>query len=844
MVVFGVLLMIVFTVGGVMDSFFSSQNQNGVDVRKVASTSFGDFTNQDMEDFAEGNRRVADFTFELYRLSKDPAKAKAYPIASLSSSSTEARDRDILSRLVFAEFARDNGIYVGEETINDYFNRLCNNELANQNKTVDQFSRELQRGSLSSVKAHLKTELLARCGQQMISAGVNPQFSQQGFLVGVSPTPVEIWEGHRRLREKFKVQYMTIDIEPTDSISDEPSMEEMKKLYEEGLDRIPNIVMGPGFKEPRKATVAYFAFNNKNFLDAEKEKITEEQIQALYSEWVENEHPNVTEFPKTGTIDGGSFQPGGKKDDDADSANKEDDAAPKLNSPNNTPANENDKKGTPAPETKSSEGKESTPPKAKNEDESKTDKTEPGKKVDESKKKDDAEKKTGSLSTGPQQGQFVSLVQENGTQELADAKKQDGAPKTDSAKQGNQDGTPEKAPANNEKAPGNDKSSPAKQDDGKQESPEKKVDDNSAPAKGDAPSSIPPKAVQDDKEKLKPKIKPLDDKIRELIKEELAQPNASAAIDAAKKKVQAIVSEYLNDYDYYRENPEEADFLDEPDFEAIAGKYGLMFKQFKLVDYQTLSKTDFGKASVLPEDRRQQMRAAAADIFFAKFLNGSSFEVTTTLPSDGIEYMYWVTDKKYREKVSFEDAKPRIIEYYKSVKAIEAAEAKAEKMANEVEADKKTLAAVYGDKVQTSREFGWMEVNQQAEEIARMMPQLLQQNPQMFMPRMGQIFPETPDDAEPVEGVDHGVMSKIFALEENEVGYSTDARKEKVFVFQVIERKSAEAGAKDKFFSEFTFDTSRQNSQLDQGPDLNEILSGMDLLEKYSVKWFGERENE
>ena len=814
LVVFGVLLMIVFTVGGVLDSFFSGQSQGGSPVRKVASSSFGDFTNKDMDEFAEGNRRAAEFTFELYRLSKDPLKAKAVPISPLNDSTTESRDRDILSRLAFAEFAKENGMYVGEEILNDYFNMLCNNELANVNKTVEQFSRELQKGSLSTVKAHLKTELLARCGQQMISAGVNPQYSQQGFLVGVSPTPVEIWEGHRRLRERFKIEYMTLDIASPDSIDDEPSNEEMKKLYEEGMDRAPNIAIGPGFKKPRLATVAYFAVNRESFDEKEKAKITEEEIQAKYQEWVSNEDFRVIDTTDLGPIDGGNFVPN-KSDsndpskDDSKDGKKDDgksDQEPKLNSPSND-------------STKKEGGKED------------------GAKQDGAPKSDPDQSKGGKTGEGdkkneqsnfdlPQDSQLVSLIQEK-----------DAAPQKNEAPKGT--GT-EKAKGENVPA-NNNQTAPNKQDDGKSAP---KQDGKQDDAKKDAPDSVPPNAVQQDKEKDKPKIKPLDDKIRDLIRTDLARPKSLKAVEEAQESVRQVVADYLNDYDYYSENPDEKDYLEVPDFEALAKEHGLEYKEFEQVDYLTLSKTDFGRASVVPTDNRQQAGPVAQEIFFTKFQSRSNFEINDTRPVDGLEYMFWVVDRKFREKVSFEDAKPKIIEYYKKVKAIEAAEAEAKKIIDEVSSSNRTLLAVYGDKVKTSREFGWMELDENMERMAESNPRIVQQMPQFFMPKMGQIIPEKPDDAEAEEGVNHLVMAKIFALEENEFGFAADSRRDRVFIFRVTERTKANPIQKDSFFVRSKFGTAQSQSQLDQGPELTDILSAMDLLEKYSVKWFGERENE
>lgn len=827
--------MFVFTIGGVLDSFFAGSQQNAGPIRQVATTSFGNFTNRDMENFAEGNRRVAEFTFELYRLSGDITKAKAVPISPLNSSTNEARDRDILSRLAFAEFAKEKGMYVGEEILNDYFNMLCNNELGNQGKTVEEFSRELQRGALSEVKSHLKTELLARCGQQMANAGINAQYGQQGFILDISKTPLEIWEGNRRLRERFKIEYMAMDVEPVSSISEEPSADEMQALYEEGMDRAPNIAIGPGFKKPRLATVSYFALNRKNFMEAEKKKITEEQVLTKYNEWVENEDFRVVDSDSS-VAGGGAFQP--KKDGDDAGAKKDDskadDVAPGLNSPEN---NKDDKSGEPAKSNDEGEKTDDKAPKQNATGEKAVDKPEAAK--GES-KEDDGQKKSQSSLERIDGAQFVSLIQEETKQEAP--KKEEAAQPKQKKKSEEKTETPKKS----------EQSDVPKKDDAKQandaektETPQKGSVDTEDPKKSTTPDSVPPKAVQDDKEKDKPKIRPLDDELRDTIKEELARPIATEAMAKALEDAKAVVSEYLNDYDYYADNPEEADYFETPDFATIAGDNGLQFKTFEQVDFQSLIKTDFGKATVAPSSTRQRPGSVAFEIFAATFYSGSSFEIYTTQAADDVEYMFWVTDKKFREKVSFAEAKPKIIEYYKMTKAIEAAEAKAKSIAEEVAGENKTLSASkYADQVQTSREFGWMEIAPGMEDMAARNPQFIQQFPQLFAPKLGSIFPDNDDEeAKSLESIDHTFMSKVFNLEKNEIGYSTDATKEKVYVFQVIERTKANPIEKDQFFTQNKFGTAQQVSQLDQGMELNKILSAEALLEKYSVKWFGEQEN-
>ncbi|MEE2642301.1 MAG: hypothetical protein VX768_16845 [Planctomycetota bacterium] len=834
LVIFGVLLMIVFTVGGILDSWFQNSNPNRAAKRQVATTSFGNFTNYDMEDWSDANRRVAEFTFELFQLAGGQDKAKAVPISLLNTSTVEARDRDILSRMAHARFAEEKGMYVGEETMEDYFNMLCNNELGNQGKTVEQFSRELQRGSLADVKAHLRTELLAIYGRRLMVAGI-----AQG-----SATPTEIWEAHRRIREKFQIEYYVIDVAPASSIEDTPTMEQMKELFAEGEDQSPEFAIGPGFKTPRMATVGYFAINRKTFLEEEKKKITEAQIQAKYNEWVENEDFRVIDNSSPALPSGGDFElPGTKKDE----SEKQDPEAAGLNSPENSQP----EKGQPENGSKNEATKDpvadaaDAPAKAAE----KSDK--PAAKTDAPKETPPKKEQSGQQLKAQQEFQFVSLPspqQEPKKEPVTNAKETNSAlEKQDSAKQD----SPKQAPAKDGATPPQENPKPAKQNSApptEGSEPEKpSTGEGQTPAeKNGSPDSLPPVSIPPlNQEKDKPKIKPLDDEMRDTIREELARPASDAAIKTTIEAAREMLEIYLSEYDEYLQYPEEFADFEAPDFEAFAKENGLSFAMFEQIDFRTLEKSDFGKAGLPPTPNRQNPGTVATDVFFVSFERGSTFEIKQTSPVDDVEYLYWVTDRENSERVTFKDAQPRIIEYFRQQKAVAAAEARAEDIITNLDKENMRLSAKFpgAEQVTLSREFGWLEISEAIEDMAANNPQMAAQFQQFLAPKPGSIVKEGAEDAKPLEGVDVDFMSRIFALEENEAGFSVNATKDKVYVFQVVKRKKLDPNQKDKFFTQIRFGTAGQTAQLDQREELREVVNGKSVLDRYSVKWFGEPEN-
>ncbi|MDB4755826.1 hypothetical protein OAG56_00530 [Mariniblastus sp.] len=819
LVVFGVLLIFVFTVGGILDGLFNNQGQQVESVREVATTSFASFTNRDMDTFAEANRYAADFTFALYQqagFSADgqTSKAKAVYIQPINTNAnTEIRDREILYRLSLAEYAKEKGMYVGEDILNEYFSKLCNNELGNQSKTVESFSRELeQRYSLDSIKNHLKTELLALYGSRLINAG----------FASDRATPTEIFEGLKRLQEKVQVEYLEIPVSDfkSEASDDQLSDDERKKLYQEGFDREPNFAVGPGFKTPRRATIGYFAAKRQDFLDREKKKITDEAIQAKYEEWVNDEKSEVIESPEPSQpADGGSFQP--KPEDSEDNGLEEDGQLetqqPGLNSPENaseptlpldpaTPEKATPEKATPEKEN-------ANPPAAKTESNSGSDPCSVDSLQDQPKAADDQAVKKKPVEPKPAEKAAVvpqkETPQENGTTKKGD----------DTLPQLGTDALPSLKPQD----PAND------------------------PAPSDAPNPQPPITLQDEASKPqdKPKIKPLDDELRDVIRTELAQEMTDEALKNAIDDVEAKLADYLNDYDYYKSNPEDSDEPKKPNFEKIALSYGLGFKEFVEVDFKTLEDSDFGRTPMQPQQpgNPETPPITALAVFFRDFDSGSNQALhRTSVSSDGIQYIYWVIDRKQATKVDLEKAGPAIDEYYAQVQALKLAEDYAGSVAAEVVEGKQLLSAAYPEKTMKSAEFGWMETESFLEDLVRQNPQFEQQFASQLAPRMGSIKPEG-EDTTALEGVTHQFMDTIFKLNENEAGVAVNFDKDKVYVVQVVKKTIQGESQKSKIFDNFKFKQANQVSQLNARKALVDARQGSFLTDKYSVRWFGEPEN-
>lgn len=888
LVVFGVLLMFVFTVGGVIDQWFSGRTGQNVTVRQVASTSFGTFTNKQLRDWYEAHQDTVDFTRRLADLAGSTqgangeflSKAKANPISAIQNSPLESRDRAILRRMALTKFAEDQGVFIGEETIDEYFNKLCNNELGNQGQTVEQFNKELQRYSLSMIKSHLKKELLANYAGRQLTSGFG----------GDQPTPIEVWEGHKRLKEKAEIEFMTLSVDDfLEKVSGEPDSEEMKKLYDEGVDRVPNFSSGPGFKTPRTVTVGYYAIDRNKYIADEEAKITEAQILTQYEEWVENEDSRVLESrPGAGLLPGndGSFPP---NDPEIGSDNKATEKAPDANTetspPLEAPKNNADaakNETAPAGEKTKSSGEikpsepKADPAKAKSTtdepakaapattDDAKTDnaKQEPKKSdqgsvnagtdsfyyvsiQDEAKQKEPAKKDAAKQDAAKQDAVKQDAAKQDAVKQDAESKKQDEPPVTNDTKKADPPITDD-LPTIEETA-----TKPAIQDPAS--SGEKTPASNQAKPAPVSPLDV-QKAIDEAKKRVddKPIIKPLDDELRETIRKFLARDSIDAInkkIDTDLESVRRQVGDYLYDYEAHAENPDQYPAPKRPAFEKMAESLDLTFVEYESIGLDELGKTEFGKA---PADSPELPRGfTTAQKIYVDFENGGSASVEDTIPnSKNVQFVYWVTDRKFAKKVSFAEAKPAIIKYYQRTEALKLAEAEAKKIANGVSAQNKLLSAEFGDKVKASEPFGWL-----AEDFRW---RLMQSNPQMAQMviqqlgrpsspiELGKIQPKKVDAnaeeaPEPLEGIGNNFMEKVFALGENEIGYAPNFEKDTVYIFQVIKKMEPTEVEKESIFTTDAFPVASTGGQVNQQIPKNDFSS--ELAEMYDIKWFGERES-
>lgn len=115
---------------------------------------------------------------------------------------------------------------------------------------------------------------------------------QRGSLVGLTNgqipvvTPLGQWQNFLKTNQKATVDaYGVLVSEYYDQTNEKPSESEIKEVYEEGKNRInyPNdLSPAPKFRRPDSAGLEYVAADLNQFVEAEKAKLSEEQLKAEY----------------------------------------------------------------------------------------------------------------------------------------------------------------------------------------------------------------------------------------------------------------------------------------------------------------------------------------------------------------------------------------------------------------------------------------------------------------------------------------------------------------------------------------------------------------------------------
>ena len=695
LIIFGVVLMAIFGLGPVFDQMARGfQNSGPVDDPVIMEYRGGEITRSSLDELQRNHHSTRRFLIELIEQSAKQCEKKEVqyaPLADMVQPLARTDDQDVvdeqmLVRKLLAERAEDEGVVISEGMIDDYLALMAGQaefsprDWKQINKLVN------QRTPMTKIRQHLALELKSLQMQRYASIGVP-----------LNPVPTEAIELYARSNDRIECEFIPVKVEDyVSKVSGEPSREEMQALFKEGKYEYVDIGMQtPGFKIPRKANVQYFTAEKAVFLQNEKSKLTDAQVEAEYEKLIAAEDPIVVEIisqpePAGFELDFGNDA---KKMDDPEAKKMAEPEMKKMDEPEMKKMAEPEMKKTDEPEMK----KMADPKMEKTEgSDLKIDPDVPVLKMPKAKTVEPLPNADGLLKELPVEvtpdAPKVTPVKGTGDQSLnvRKTKSQFASFTQDEAQETGSETTETETPAT-----------------------EGATDQEDVGGIGDlqlSDESAGPSTGQSNK---KTRIKPLSE-VADEIRTRLATAAAFKKKDDAAKRAKIALDSYRSQVIRW-ENSQEKETTPKPtppDFAAIAKEYGLLFQETGLVNRFELEKTDIGKVNYFVQVQTPQggLRPDFQSVSNKIFLEYD--RVDLLVPQNisdivsGNAYVIWTSEKEEVRIPEFEESKDQIVKYWKHQKAVELARKAAEAMAAKASPSQK-LTSIFPTTASPTGEFTW-----------------------------------------------------------------------------------------------------------------------------------------
>ncbi len=867
LVVFGVMLMVAFIVLPPLDDYLRTQRGPGAGGDSlVVSWNGGRLKESELERLRLMHRMAVSYLFavvqETQRREGTPRGVRQGQFGQVMDPGIPATmsDENLVHTHLLAAKGEAMGMVVSDEAIAEFLEQLSDETIQAQEMSVI-FKEHLGgQFSLQQLLNQLRVELMAQRVRSMAEAGlyVAPY--------GTVP-PVQAWDYFQRLNRRVKIEAVALDVDDYVSKVGEPTEPQLKTLYEEGKNRFPFPESPePGFQQRRKAAFQFVRVDFNKFLEEEKAKvtITDEQIEKHYEENKDTRYRalDLPTAPGAGDASDGGEPPADAGDDTKPSTTQpptEDDPAPTPPTDGAQP-----KQGTPADNGDSSDDQPATPqddpaPTPPGDEPAKQDAPAAPKPTEEkpTEEKPTEEKPTEEKPTEEKPTEEKPTADEPAADKpaadepTADEPAAD-EPAADPAEQGERQAGELReffvTTQGDEVQPPEDASEPAKDPagkDGTEDNPagtaesktepaaapgaEKPADapsqpDGTAPGQAaspptatategdDSPDSEPAEETASEKpanevaspaEDEPPRVRPLDDELRQEIRDELteiearqpAQERVDQALAALRSRVTKLGREKRaelraagNDEDERGEEVEPAGPVDVTD---LAAEHGLTVGQIPLVDAIEIKGAADGSTpgyelgdafNMQFSPSFQMMRENFTDIAFAEDVRRYSPN-TISGSESGIQFLYWKTDDEPPYVPDFAEARPAVEVAWKRIEARKVAVAEAKKLADELNQGEQTLQEKFADddahEVLEPAEFSWMTTG--------------------FNPS-GAGTPMLSD----IDGIENGgadLMKEIFSLEIGEVGSALNMPQSKVYLVRVVSDSPPEELLKQLFLT-------------------------------------------
>lgn len=769
MVVLGSFAMAIFGLGNVFNQLADpGVGPNESAKQTLASWNGGDISRQDVANFQQQHSMTLRFLRELeakaIEIKKDEFRSLAQPIMPLSEQANQVDlDEQIINRIMLAHKAEKEGIVVSDGVIDDYLG-MASGYVGFSRNDLNQINQAANHGncSLENIRRHLKIELLA---QQM------DIYTNIGMTV--IPNPLEAASLYKQSTELVECEVLPISVEEFFSkLSETPPALELKKLFDEGkLDYADPTGKKPGFKQPNKVAVAYLSAEADTFIQNEINKLTDEQVQKEYDrlvaakddmvmEVIPDESNNMKVDNEPPTLPGEKSE---APENEAPENKTPENEAPATEAPKKQPAPA-DSNPVDASDKKSDELKldDSKPEKPKTEEpklnsEIKSKANKPASELELNLDVPDKEREQSSnraLKTidkfaGPQ---FVSVgSRQEETDDQKPVAKESEKDKATASETEKKTEPVEKVQTEDQTPVANNKEDDKKSD--VKPAAEKKSDDEIG------------SLFAEDK-KIEKRVLPLSE-VAEKIKRALVIDDALKQMELKLDQAESMLMTYhtLRMQWDMADNKKNLTEPEKPNIQKLADDFNLVANEIELSTSNEMAETPFGRSFMLIQaPNGQTFPYQLSTIIFDRFDDWTLYDPQrASVPMNGANYLYWVTEKVDARVVEFDEAKSDVEKFWKSRRAIELATEEAEKIAKRVNSEKKTLTELYRDRVSPTGEFSWFSTFGQAS--------------------FGQ-----------PAGVDQAgeqFMKSVFSLEKLQAGVAVNEPKTTVYVVQMLSDRAS-----------------------------------------------------
>ena len=681
-VVFGVLLMAIFGLGSVVTGLNPSDlaRRTTRENKVVAEWAGGELKESDLFDLRQRHFAGQRLIEEVYKYALEqnggnpfrPGVERILPIIRQGSNpSVQQMNDEIMNRYWMAKRASDEGFMVDENMVIDYLAQFSGDAGLSKN-ILKQLNKRANPGvPLTPVVRQLQSELLWQQMESLAGAGLAFNTNSQEGVSAINPT--EAVELFARTNRQIECKVLPIPVEDyVSKVTEEPSDSELRELFDEGKYDYPSYdLRDPGFKQLKKGKLQYFVAELETFVQNEMAKISDEEVQAEYDRLVEAEDNMVMQVVPKET-------PAGEAPDAA-------------GTPGDGSATETD--DVPAEQSMEPGGSVDAIEEAEEETELVEEVIE---QVTEELEENLEE------SGGGNSGGYTSLLiqdeepAETEIVEVLEIESSETPVQEPDAQSPAEQETVPAAQASNEEAPAADAGS-----DSEMQEPAE-----TAPGAVDEGSDDP---VIDDGPTVEREPKSLND-VAEDIKRRMVMQDARAARDKAVDSAEREIRKFQMLYDRWENELEgDKDKTEEPtrpNYQEVADKYGIQFAETDWVDQTTIDQEKIGQVVVFDMASRQAIQIGQQ--LFSDFDNLNAYQPLTADDfRTSSRFLYWFSEKVDAKVPDFDDAREDVLNYWKRNQAIDLAMAEANRIAEEVNDQKKELGDMYPEKALDTGSFAW-----------------------------------------------------------------------------------------------------------------------------------------